>query len=290
MPRKPTKPKTNIFLYSDFRPYLKDLVQELKKLRKGFTMRYFAEMAGFGSPSYLKMVMDGERTLTKKSIDKFCDTLEIKGREREYFILLVDFNQSKDPDEKRALYEQLKKLRPRVTFSKLKKDQRRYLENDYYACIREMVLLKDFKEDAKWIAAKCLPRISPAEAREALTTLLDLNLLKHDESGKLIQSEPVVDTGPNNEMIEAFSFHEAVLNKARKYLSYLEQEKRNFNALTIPIPSHLEPEINKRMDSFLDEILELINAEGLHYDSVYQMNMQFFPVTALNDNSKKDDQ
>ena len=272
-----------------FRAYLKDLVKELKKLREGFTMRYFAEKAGFGSPSYLKMVMDGERKLTTKSMDKFCETLGIKGREKEYFILLVDFNQSKDPDKKKELYNKLDSLRPRVTFSKLKKNQRKYLSNDYYACIREMVLLKNFKEDAKWIAAKCLPRIKPIEAREAVDTLLDMGLLKRDDSGKLIQAEPIVDTGANVDFMEAFSFHEAVLDKARKYLSYLEQEKRNFGALTIPIPSHLEKDISKRIDEFQNEILNLVNTEGLHYDSVYQMNIQFFPVTAHADDNKKEE-
>jgi uncharacterized protein (TIGR02147 family) len=287
VPRKRTKPSTNIFKYSDFRIYLKDLVKELKVLNKNFTMRYFAEQAGFGSPSFLKMIMDGERTLTDKSVQKFCEILKIQGKEKKYFERLVEFNQTENPDIKYKLFNELDKLRPRVTFSKIKTHQNKYLSNDYYAAIREMVLLKDFKEEAKWIAAKCLPRISPQEAREAIETLLELKLLQRDTSGKLIQSDPIVDTGPTASAIEAFSFHEAVLNKARRYLSYLEQEKRNFSALTIPIPSHLEKEISQRIDSFQNEILDLVNAEDIHYDGVYQLNLQFFPVT-LQEEKKKD--
>ncbi len=279
MPRKRTKPRINIFQYSDFRTYLKDLVHELKELNKNFTMRTFAEQAGFGSPSFLKMIIDGERTLTEKALPKFCETLNIKNREKDFFITLVKFNQSTDPDTKKILFEELNKLRPRVTFSKIKNHQAKYLSNDYYAAIREMVLLKDFKEDAKWIAAKCLPRISPTEAREAIETLLELRMLKRDENNNLVQSDPIVDTGQSATEIEAFSFHEAVLNKARRYLGHLEQEKRNFTALTIPIPTYLEKEISKRIDSFQNEILDLVNAENIHYDNVYQLNVQLFPVT-----------
>ncbi|MBU0505721.1 MAG: TIGR02147 family protein [bacterium] len=287
MPRKRTKPLTNIFTYSDFRLYLKDLVKELKTLNKNFTMRYFAQQAGFGSPSFLKMIMDGERTLTNKSVQKFCEILKIKGKEKEYFEALVEFNQTEDPDKKQNLFNKIDKLRPRVTFSKIEQHQNKYLTNDYYAAIREMVLLEDFQEDAKWIAAKCLPRISPGEAREAIETLLELKLLIRDNTGKLIQSDPIVDTGPMASAMEAFSFHEAVLNKARRYLSHLEQEKRNFSALTIPIPSHLEREISQRIDSFQNDILGLVNADDIHYDGVYQLNVQFFPVT-LQENKKKD--
>lgn len=289
MARKPTKPHTNIYLYSDFRPYLKDLVKELKKLRPQFTMRSFARQAGFGSPSYLKMILDGKRTLTPKSLQKFCEVLGIKGRDKDYFSTLVAFHQSRDPDEKKELFDTLNRLSPRTTFPRLKIGQRKYLSNDYYACIREMVLLKDFREDAKWIAARCLPRIKPAQAREAMQTLLDLGLLKRDARGKLAQAEPIVDTGQQADFIEAFGFHEAVLNKARRSLSHLEQEKRHLTALTIPLPCSLEGEIIKRIDDFQNEILRLINVKDMEYDEVSQLSIQFFPVTAPERAGPKED-
>ena len=288
MPRKKTKSSINIYTYSNYRAYLKDLVHELKSIDSKFTMRDFANKAGFSSPSYLKMVIDGQRNITNKSLNKFCAALGIKKKEKEYFSLLIKFNQSLNPDEKNILLIDLEKLRPRVTFSKLKQNQHKYLANDYYAAIREMVLLTDFKDDAKWIAAKCLPRISPAEAREAIDTLLELGLLKRDANGKLIQVDSIVDTGQTTEAAEAFSFHEAVLNKARRYLSHLNQSQRNFSALTFPIPKELSKEIVDRMEKFQDEIMTLINNKNLNYTDVYQLNLQFFPVTAQNNDKDKE--
>ena len=279
MPRKPIKPQTNVFEYSDFRAYLKEVVAELKKRRDDFTMRHIAEMVGFGSPSFLKMIIDGQRNLTQQSLEKLCTLFHIKGKEKQYFSLLVEFCQTDNPDTKHQVTKKMDKIRPRVTFSKLKKNQHKYLSHDYYTCIREMVLLDDFKEDAKWIASKCLPRIKPAEAREAINTLLELKLLKRDGTGKLLQSDPIVDTGQDAQATEAFSFHEAVLNKARRYLSHLDQKNRNFTALTIPIPSELDEEISQRIEVFQSEILQLINRDGLTYDNVFQLNIQFFPVT-----------
>lgn len=279
MPRKPIKPKTNIFEFQDFRLYLKALVKEFKTTREGFTMRSFAEGVGFGSPSFLKMIIDGQRSLKEKPFQKICDYFHLKDREKDYFRCLVDFTQCKDPDVKKQLTDQLDSLRPRVTYSELKKNQRKYFANDYYAAIREMVLLQDFKEDSKWIAAKCLPRIKPAEAREAIEVLLELGFLKRDDQGRLTQSDPVIDTGAQAQAEETFTYHEAVLNKARKYLSLLDQGSRNFSALTIPIPKSLEKTIAEKIYNLQNEILDLVNDENLKYDSVYQFNIQLFPVT-----------
>ncbi|MBF0103859.1 MAG: TIGR02147 family protein [Deltaproteobacteria bacterium] len=279
MGRKPSKPKINIFLYSDFRSYLRDLVEALKSLRPEMTMRNLAKEIGFGSPSFVKMIIDGERKLSKTSIEKLCAYLNFKDREKKYLEYLVEFSNTSDPDKKNTLYNSIISLKPKLVFSELKKHQNKYLSNDYYACIREMVLLKDFKEDPKWIAAKCLPRITPAMAREAINTLLELGLLKRDEQQKLCQSDAVVDTGSHVEAMEAFGFHEAVLNKARRYLAHLKQQNRNFSALTIPIPAELEKVIAKKMQHLQDEILTMINQKNIQYDEVFQLNFQFFPVT-----------
>lgn len=279
MVEKNKKTATRVFLYSDFRSYLKDLVNESKSADPGFTMRKFAAMAGFASPSYLKMVIDGERSMTEASLEKFCVALGIEGSDKEYFTTLVAFNQCSEPNQKKDLCEKLDALKPHVAFTKLKQKQEKYLKNTSYACIREMVLLKDFKEDAKWIAARCVPRLKPAEAREAIDALLAMKLLTRDKEGRLQQTQSVLDTGMQAGSIEAFRFHEAALTNARRCLSTLKQSERHFSVLTIPLPESLEAEVKSRIEKFQDELLQLINTPGVSYDNVYQFNIQFFPVS-----------
>ena len=271
--------ETSVFYYNNFRDFLKCRVRDLKNLRPDFTMRTCAAQIGFKSPSFLKMIMDGKRRLTDDFLSPLCETLEIDGKEKDYFILLVHYTQCEDPDAKRNLLNQINNARPRAIFSTMTKNQMKYLSEDHYAYVREMVLLKDFREDAKWIAARCFPRIKPDQARDAVQTLLDLGLLLRSPDGKLVQSENIVDTGENPLEVETFGFHEAVLNKARHYLSLAPQEKRNFTTLTIPAAESLVPHINKRIRELQDEILDLVNQQNLTHDQVYQLNVQFFPVT-----------
>lgn len=281
MARPTTKTKVHyqVYNYLDYRQYLKDLVKELKVKRPDFTMRTFSEAAGFGSPSYLKMVMDGQRKLTEASIEKFAIALDITGREKEYFVTLVRYNQCVDPDEKKKLFEALNDLRPRKTLTSLEKHQIKFLTHDYYSCIREMVLLDDFQEDAKWIAARCVPRISPAEAREALESLVTLKLLTRESDGRLRQSEDVVGTQAETEVVEAFNFHDAVLTKARNALSRTKQEDRHYEALTIPVNPELAKIISQKIAKVLEEVLDEVNTGGQKYQEVYQLSVQFFPAT-----------
>lgn len=277
----------NIFVYTDFRLYLKDLVKHHKNSKTNFSMRQIAEKAGFGSPSFLKMIIDGARTLTDKTCPTLCDAFGLSGKQKDYFVALVHFNQSDNPDEKRKLLDALQDLRPRMAFSREATLQSRYLTHDYYACIREMVLLEDFKEDAKWIAARCLPRIKPQEARTAISDLLEMGFLTRSEDGKLKQADLILDTGQQTQVTEAFGYHEAVLNKARKYLSLLDQGSRDFSALTIPIDTKLQLEIKDRITKFQNELLDLINQPNQNYENVFQLNMQFFPVTQSKDDEDK---
>jgi uncharacterized protein (TIGR02147 family) len=268
-----------IYLYGDFRLYLKDLARFLRDTDSAFTVRSFSAKAGFGSPSFLKMVIDGERNLTSDSLARFCQALGIAGPEKKYFETMVDYGQCVDPDRKNALLDELVGLRPHEIFSKIRKSQFKYLTQPTYACIREMVLLRDFREDPKWIAARCVPRINTAAAREAIKTLIGLGMLRRDESGTLVQTQAVIDTDEQVAMPVAYRFHEAVLDTARRSLALLKQSERNFSALTIPVSVKLIKEVERTIHECENRILALINEGVPEYDEVYQLNFQFFPIT-----------
>lgn len=278
-PTSKTRLHFQIFRYLDYRLFLRDLIQAMKLQKRDFTMRTFAESAGFGSPSYLKMVIDGQRKLTNDSVERFAQALEITGREKDYFVALVKYNQEVDPDKKKTLFETVTALRPRKTLTALDRQQLKFFTVDYYSCIREMILLEDFVEDAKWIAARCIPRISPAQAREALDALLQLGLIKRDEQGKLVQTDSVVGTQAQTEVVESFNFHEAILSKARQALSHVKQEDRHFEALTIPVNAEVAKIIGQKITKLIEESLDEVNTDGQKYEEVYQLSVQFFPAT-----------
>lgn len=269
----------SLFDYLDYRLYLRDKADSLKSQKK-FNLRLFAKQAGISAPGYLKMIIEGRRNLTEKTAKKFAHAFKLSGKEYNYFLTLVLYNQSEDPDLKKNLFERLIALKPRSEHFLAQKRHNRYFAHHHHVCIREMVVLKDFHEDYKWIAQRCFPTISPQEAKKAIDTLLELGLLKRNEKGKLAQVENFIHTqDKNTEEIEAYHFHEAVLDKARHALGQLPQNERNYYALTLPLPQSLFEEVINDFYEFRDKIVQKINASQKNFDDVYQINFQFFPVT-----------
>jgi len=271
--------KTDIFSYVDYRVFLKDFTQELKN-KKSFNLRAFAKKANIKAPGYLKLVIEAKRNLTDETAKKFARALELKGKELKYFLNLVTYNQTKDPDVKKKCFDKIIKLRPRSHDFLKEKKMNRYFSRHYYVTIREMVVLKDFKEDYKWIAKRCFPKISPTEAKKAVKTLLELGLLKRNECGNLEQTESFVQTqDKQNQLAETYQYHEAVLDKARHALGTLPQEERNYYALTLPLPEDMYDDIISEYYAFRDKIVKMVNDRGGKFDEVYQVNFQLFPVT-----------
>jgi uncharacterized protein (TIGR02147 family) len=270
---------TSIYDYLDFRKFLTDYTRALKN-KRAFNLREFASKAGIKAPGYLKMVIDGRRKLTVKTAQKFAAALELETKEKRYFISLVQYNQSTDPDLKKELFAHLIKLRPRSAYYQKQKRNNLYFSSPHFVTIREMVTLKGFKEDPKWIASRCFPKISPSEAKEAIEDLLAMSLLQRDDEGKLIQSEEFIQTEDiQTQIAEAYHYHESVLDKARHALTVLPQDERNYYALSLPLPKHMYDEIIKDFYEFRDKIVDKIQKSQDDFDEVYQVNFQLFPLT-----------
>lgn len=273
----------NLFDSLDYRQFLKEHTAALKRAKR-FNLRAFAKKAEIQAPGYLKMVVDGRRNLTAETAKKFCRALELQGKERDYFLTLVTYNQSDEPDLKKAAFDRLISLRPRSEHFLVGKKHGRYFSRHHYVCIREMVALKDFKEDYKAIARRCFPRISPTQAKEAVETLLQLGFIKRDGGGKLVQAEDFIRTRDRDaEEAETYQFHETVLDKARYALGVLPQKDRHYHALTLPLSKKLFEEISSDFIALRDKIVDKMNAELDDAEEVYQVNFQLFPVTRNED-------
>lgn len=275
----PMSKATEIFDYVDYRKFLSDRVMKLRG-DPSFNVRSFAAQAGLRAPGYLKMVIDGKRNLTVDTIEKFCRALAIQGRERLFFEKLVLYNQATDPDLKCQYFNDLTLLKPRSRGNLPDSRLNRYLGNPHYAMIREMVALRDFREDAKWIARRLSLPLRPAEVREAIEVLLTLGLLRRTKGRKLEQAAGMVQTeGRDTQSAEAYHFHESVLNLSRRALAVLPQEERHFHAMTLPLPKKMFPEIINEFYLFRDRVMARANQLGVAPDEVFQTSFQFFPLT-----------
>lgn len=109
-----------IYTYKNYRDALRDFYEDAKVHRASFSFKTFSHDAGFHSPNYLKLIIDGERNLTVANIHGVCKVLSLKGAEIEYFEALVLYNQASSPTEARYYEMRLRRLKDQAPKTKRK--------------------------------------------------------------------------------------------------------------------------------------------------------------------------
>lgn len=268
----------NVFKYIDFRKFLKDHFQWLKKNRRGITHRFLCQKAGFTSANFLKLVMDGKRNLTEQSIPAVCKAFELDGKEAEFFKSLVLFNQAKKVEKKDRAYDELKNIRRNLSSDLLDHSQMDYLEKWYHVAIRELVETKDFREDPEWISRKLKKKVSPHQVKKSLALLEKLGLLLRNKEGKILPQQKALSTHDEVAHLAAYRFHQSMIQQALEALKSSPAEEREISSLSLSVSKELFLEIKKRIQNFRREIHALASEEK-NAEAVYQLNLQFFNLT-----------
>jgi uncharacterized protein (TIGR02147 family) len=270
-----------IFQYHDYRQFLKERFQELKQSRRSITHRSLMKKAGFASPNFLKLVMEGQRNLSKSSLEKMALALELDERELIFFRNLVEFNQAKTAAEKDLAYEALKNLRKNLHLQRLTPSQFEYFQDWSAIALREMVTLTDFKEDAEWIADYLKKQVTASHIKKTLKLLEELGVITRSSQNKLQISTPHITTD-DEEMLRLakYQFHKVMIQKALEALDNTPSNLRDMSGLTLAISEKKFNEIKKRIKNFRHEILSLCE-ETHSAEAIYQMNIQLFNLSKI---------
>ncbi|HVZ36931.1 MAG TPA: DUF4423 domain-containing protein, partial [Polyangiaceae bacterium] len=162
-----------------------------------------------------------------------------------------------------------------------------YLSHWYNPAIRELAARADFNEDPRWIAARLQPRISPAEAAGALKLLLSLGLLVRDpNTGRVLRGEPTLTTEHEVRSLGAAAFHRQMIERAAESLESVPAAQRDLAALTVCISPETAARVKERIHQFREALTELCDSD-VAGAVVYQLNVQWFPLSTSGEQDRK---
>ncbi len=267
----------DIFQYQDFRKYLKDFYHHQKKVNPAFSFRFFARRAELPSFNYLKLVMDGKRSLTPDYLRKFIRGMKLSNKEATYFETLVHLNQSKDTHLQSDYLKKLLEIKQRVTAREILKDEEKIYSEWFHWVIREMICLDDFQDDAEWISERLHHAITPTQAKESLELLHRLKLIRKVK-GKWAPSDRAIRSSDEVSSLAIKKLHEAFIQKALHALFNVPIEEREFSGLTIALPKNKIGYIKEKVKQLRSELNEILSSEE-QLEEIYQLNIQFYPLT-----------
>lgn len=273
-----------MFDYLDHRAFLRDYYLD-KKQRRGQSFRSFSRRAGLGSPNYLKLVIDGHRNLTDRMAARFAKAAGLSGDGADYFVELVRFNRATSTADRADHYAKLTGFRRFRKARPLDAAFAEYHSKWYLPAVRELAARTDFQADPYWIASVLWPAIPPADAAEALRTLLSLGLLVENAEGRVVQGEVLVSTGPEVRSVVVANYHRAMLERAGASIDAVPSDQRDISSLTLCLGTDGLRRLKERVQRFRRELLDL---SALEEDpkQVVQMNFQLFPLSRLEDGKR----
>jgi uncharacterized protein (TIGR02147 family) len=267
----------SIFEYIDYREFLKDFYQESKSTKKFFSYRYFARKAGLNSPILLKMVNDGKRNLSRKTIEKFIIGLDLKDNAATYFRSLVLFNQASSAQEKQEHYRSLRSLYRMVPQHVIEDEQFEYFDKWYFSVLREGLCHHDFKDDWELIGSCLRPRITGRQAREAVKWLLAHKFLKRMKNGMYQQSQRAITTRCEVLSFVVRNFNRTMIQLAGESLDAFPVKKRFATGVTVGVNAEAYDILVAEAEAFRDRVVQFINSVD-RADRVYQVTIQIFPL------------
>jgi uncharacterized protein (TIGR02147 family) len=274
---------SNIYNFSDYREFLKDRYRQLKEIDPVFSFRNFSKQAGFGSPNYLKLVMDGKRNLSFEAIAKFAKGLRLDNHESEFFRYLVECNQCDIPTKRQVFEAKLMYLRELFKVKTLIPELYDYYHDWYHSAIYEMVKKGRVKNDPSWIAASLVPSISEEEARLSISLLGRLNYVSLMD-GYLQAEQPKVDT-KSVELAQKIHY-EQMAELAAQSLYTQGPDTQDFGAITLSLPADKVGELKEKIHALITQVAG--SGSENPGDAVFQLNIQLFALTkpATNTNDK----
>lgn len=277
MKRKKTS-KLDLFQYLNYRQFLKDYYQQAKESKTGFSFRSFSKKAGFGSPNFLKRVMDGDRNLTPESTEQMALGLELNKQETEFFNRLVLYNQADTHDEKDYHYtrllrsQKLKKLKP------MERDQYEYYSTWYHPVVRELIVTDQFNGDLEKLSEKIFPRVTLDQVEKSIELLERLQFIRKNKKGQWEQSDSLVTAGARVSSTILYNYHANVLDLAKHQLFKGDHNKRDISVLTLGVLKERLPQLKAKIQEFRKEVLEMVSDDD-NPEEVVLLAMQLMPVT-----------
>lgn len=279
---------SNIYNFGDYREFLKDRYKQLKETDPVFSFRNFSKQAGFGSPNYLKLVMDGKRNLSADAIGKFAKGLRLDSHESEFFKYMVECNQC-DSTAKQKVYEaKLMYLRELFKVKSLIPELYDYYHEWYHSAIRETVKKGKVKNDPAAIAKSLVPNINEEEAKKSIELLTALKFVEVNAEGWLEAKESGCAFDAETSALSQKIHYEQMAELAAQSLYTQGPETQDFESVTVSLPIEKVAELKSKIQALIQAAVKEHSNNPDH--AMFQLNVQLFAITQPMGGVKKGDE
>ncbi len=268
----------SILEYLNYREYLKDWIKYQKSEGRPGSNRWFAQKMGINSSSWLSSVLAGVRNLNTTHQEQLAKILKLSAREQQYFLSLVAFNQSKEREKQNLHFKKIKKLQDTSESHTVSVQCYEYYTDWYHSAIRALVGIMEIGDNYEDLVPLLTPKISLSKISESLKLLESMELIHRNSDGVFELTKVGITTGGYDRSVAVREFHEETLNLARQAVVRGDKNEKDISTLTLGISRSNITAVKEILSQARRDIAEFADTDD-DADSVYQLNMQLFPLS-----------
>jgi uncharacterized protein (TIGR02147 family) len=267
----------SIFTYFDFRRFLKDRQRWLKEQKPVFTLDHIAAKLGLRSKGHVSLILKGSKTVPDAKIELLADIFELTGKEKEFFLNLVRYNQELSYRKKKDFLDRMVALM-RISDKRLVPDQYRLVEKWYYPIVLEILRLHDFSDDWLELGNMVQPPISALEAKESVQVLRAIKVIHQNDHGFWEPTDAILTFGDGWSSVVGRTFQSHAIEMAQQALVEIPASQRDISTLTVSMSEDTFAKVRGHIQLLRKEILTMVRADN-SASKVFQMNFSLFPVS-----------
>ena len=271
----------SIFEYNNFRKFIADYQQAMHEQDHSYTKSRMSQQLGLpNSRSYMTDMLNGKQ-VTATFVDRFIHLFAFNQDEANFFRVLVKFNQAENPNERELYFEQLIALN-KTPKKYLYEQSYQYYKDWYNAAIRAILNVYDFDgNNYSGLAKTLIPAITATQAKNAVKLLLQLKLLEKNASGFLKPTANAISTEEfvRSEVIKQYQIKCLELAKNAIITTTSSSPQPGvITTNTISVSQRGRQRIEKQIERFRSQVRSLVHKDDDPPDTVYQMDVLFFPM------------
>lgn len=277
----------SIYQYFDYREYLSNYYLEQKSRNKHISYRSIAEKVDVSHSLVLK-IFKGERHLSLSKINAFSQFLKLSKQESQYFEALVLYNKAKTEHETQQHLNKILSLLP-TQKETIQAHKYRYFNKWYYAAIRSLLEYIDIKDNFEYLAKQLRPKIKPVEAKAAIELLDHLELIHQNADGFWKPTENHLTTGDHWSSTIIKNFQQDSIELAKNAVNRFPKNETDMSTLTLTMNHKHMNEVRLILKECRQKIIHLIDNDPTdEVNSLFQLNMQLFPMAHKKDEHEND--
>lgn len=267
----------SVIEYENYRLYMQDFYDERKRT-SAFSWREFAKIAGFTSPSYLKLVCEGKSGLSQMGVERAASAMGLVGFELVYFRAMVLFCQAKKDEDKKKAYAEMLEIAKAHKVRILDAETFKFYESWKYPVIRELAAMMPGAKPLA-LAKMCHHEISGMEVRDVLHDLVKMGLLKKTGEDVYEQVEKSLEGSAEALPVAIRSMHRDMAQFAENAIDDFGVNERNITGITMGLGQESYQRVLQVLAECRRQIVDVVSSSE-DAEQVYRLNLQLFPLTA----------